>query len=84
MTVYAFNAQRSHKARLLHLEKVFNLLPGGQPHLAGGDRLHGKGELRTIPPAEWVAGRYRRPNNALQGTRQKRTAPERERWKAIG
>ena len=50
MTVYAFNAKRSHKARLLHLEKVFNLLPGGQPHLAGGDRLHGKGErLRTTP-----------------------------------
>ena len=34
----------------LKTSRSLNLLPGGQPHLAGGDRRHGKGErLRTTP-----------------------------------
>jgi hypothetical protein len=44
-------------------------------------RLQG---LRITTTYRMVAGTFPPPNNALQGTRQKRSAPERERWKAIG
>ena len=45
-------------------------------------RLQG---LRTTTTCRMVAGTLPPPNTyALQGARQKRSAPERERWKTIG